>query len=540
MKSRYLLLTILIISLVSFACDLNVLEQKAVKVTFITDEVLEVKTVSVGSKVSQPSAPRRTGYSFDAWYTEDTFENRYDFSQEVTQNLLLYAKWIPNQYTITFQYNSSQANENTTASYDSLINAPRAPDANGTKIFSGWYKNDTYQYRWDFSNDVVRGNTTLYALWLIDPVSVSFDTQGGSYLGGYSIEKGSLLSTPSEPTKEGYVFVGWYSDNSYQNRWNFASDVITQDCILFAKWDPKFASNISPYRAALLSDVPLDNPDDPPTLEQMDAALIAAIQGSFQESLKGTIASVQYLLSDQAQFQARSLSALFRLKVVDEAFAVVKDDTDILSGTVDFLDLEMAASTSKFLEVLEVLSSVDAENPLDYSAFRDILMSGRIGLSTFAHIEDSVALSDTNTIPIDLATGAFLDFGIQNATYREPTADNPIPMEGDVYLDLAYSYATNCVFNGSEVVRAPVLLEIKIKPIAGAHLSQLAPVWDGPSGDLDQTFFETVCSALWDSPYDDSTPYLTLSITTAENVLHVVNLPALQAIGMLFTPPDEP
>ena len=33
------------------------------------------------------------GYMLEGWYTEETFQNRYDFNTKVTRNTLLYAKW---------------------------------------------------------------------------------------------------------------------------------------------------------------------------------------------------------------------------------------------------------------------------------------------------------------------------------------------------------------------------------------------------------------------------------------------------------------
>ena len=49
--------------------------------------------VDAGSTVTKPADPARSGYAFDGWYTENTYENPHDFHAAVTGSLTLYAKW---------------------------------------------------------------------------------------------------------------------------------------------------------------------------------------------------------------------------------------------------------------------------------------------------------------------------------------------------------------------------------------------------------------------------------------------------------------
>lgn len=44
---------------------------------------------------------------------------------------------------------------------------------------------------------------------------------------------GSLLEEPAAPTREGYTFVGWGTD---EGMWNFAEDTVTADITLNARW----------------------------------------------------------------------------------------------------------------------------------------------------------------------------------------------------------------------------------------------------------------------------------------------------------------
>ena len=51
------------------------------------------QTVTKNSKVNEPTAPIKDGYTFDGWYTDSGFTTEYDFSSGVTKDITLYAKW---------------------------------------------------------------------------------------------------------------------------------------------------------------------------------------------------------------------------------------------------------------------------------------------------------------------------------------------------------------------------------------------------------------------------------------------------------------
>ena len=51
-------------------------------------------------------------------------------------------------------------------------------------------------------------------------------------------EKGAKITEPEAPTADGYTFAGWYTDKecTQANKWNFATDEVTVDMTLYAKW----------------------------------------------------------------------------------------------------------------------------------------------------------------------------------------------------------------------------------------------------------------------------------------------------------------
>ena len=67
---------------------------------------------------------------------------------------------------------------------------------------------------------------------------VTFDSEGGSPVASVTVEEGAKVKKPSEPTKEGYYFGGWWIKNkkgNYSSTYNF-SKAVTADLTLYARW----------------------------------------------------------------------------------------------------------------------------------------------------------------------------------------------------------------------------------------------------------------------------------------------------------------
>lgn len=67
------------------------------------------------------------------------------------------------------------------------------------------------------------------------PLTVSFESSGGSAVAARLLMSGDTLMSPEAPTKEGYWFVGWYSDSDFSARYDFGT-VLTADLTLYARW----------------------------------------------------------------------------------------------------------------------------------------------------------------------------------------------------------------------------------------------------------------------------------------------------------------
>jgi len=118
----------------------------------------------VGELPSTFTAP--DGTMFDHWNTApDNSGISYDPGDAVTSDLTLYAQWV-NYYTVTFdlQGHGDAIAPYSPVAYNTTISAPANPSASGWS-FGGWYKEPSCTNAWDFANDKVTANTTLYAKW---------------------------------------------------------------------------------------------------------------------------------------------------------------------------------------------------------------------------------------------------------------------------------------------------------------------------------------------------------------------------------------
>jgi hypothetical protein len=68
--------------------------------------------------------------------------------------------------------------------------------------------------------------------------TVTFDAQGGSTVAPLKVEHGKTVTQPDNPVKASFTFGGWYKESACTTPWNFATDTVTADITLFAKWIP--------------------------------------------------------------------------------------------------------------------------------------------------------------------------------------------------------------------------------------------------------------------------------------------------------------
>lgn len=119
-----------------------------------------------------------------------------------------------------------------------LVANPGIPIKSGF-VFIGW-ETSTGQI-WDFNNDIVEEAITLTAKYVAEGTvlhTISFNTNGGTIVSDLSVETGTVAIAPTAPTRTGYVFTGWYSNQLLTSIFSFIETEIDTDLTLYAKWTP--------------------------------------------------------------------------------------------------------------------------------------------------------------------------------------------------------------------------------------------------------------------------------------------------------------
>ena len=68
--------------------------------------------------------------------------------------------------------------------------------------------------------------------------TIQFETDGGTTVAAMQIDKGAQVTSPTDPSKDGYEFEGWYTDSARTKKatFPFAAD---ENTVLYAKWTEK-------------------------------------------------------------------------------------------------------------------------------------------------------------------------------------------------------------------------------------------------------------------------------------------------------------
>ncbi|MEY9972592.1 putative repeat protein (TIGR02543 family) [Lysinibacillus sp. RC46] len=173
----------------------------------------------------------KSGKSFLGWFEDEDYT--INWSDTVSKPMTVYAKWSP--LAVMFDTDGGNEVPSQTVEHGELVKIPSSPVKAGY-TFEGWYKDKGLIEAWNFDQDVVKKDITLYAKWSKESFIVTFDANGGSEVPSQSVEYGEFIKALSNPVKAGYTFEGWYKDKELTEVWNFDQDVVKKDITLHAKW----------------------------------------------------------------------------------------------------------------------------------------------------------------------------------------------------------------------------------------------------------------------------------------------------------------
>ena len=209
----------------------------------------------------QPLAPTREGYTFAGWTYDAAGTDPVDFSKPLVgggDHATLFAQWTEDKGAdvdenknvkdvLYFANGGVFFDGNVTlqgvTDSDGVARQPLAPTREGY-TFAGWTYDSEGNDPVDFSKPVQGGgdHVTFYAQWTknetpaVETHKVNFYVDGSTTT--VEVEDGKTVDQPSDPSVDGFDFVGWSSSKESFKKFDFSTP-ITEDTTVYAFFTAK-------------------------------------------------------------------------------------------------------------------------------------------------------------------------------------------------------------------------------------------------------------------------------------------------------------
>ena len=280
-----------------------------------------VITQDYGTKFDTPADPTREGYTFAGW--------DMDIPETIpAENMNFTAKWIANQYTLTFDSDGGSDVAAITQDYGTKIETPAAPTKTGY-TFAGWDN--------EIPETMPAESMSFKAQWTINQYTLTFNADNGTENVEITQDYGTKFDTPADPTREGYTFAGWdmdipetipAEDMSFTALWSVNSYklVYILDGEVYAEYDVEYGSEITPENDPEKTGYTFDGwTEIPETMPAHDVE----IYGSFS-----VVTAIRTILADEKAVDVYNLNGVLvkRNVEVDKLDKVLKKGVYIICG----------------------------------------------------------------------------------------------------------------------------------------------------------------------------------------------------------------
>jgi len=170
------------------------------------------QTTGVNAFPSPLPTTTKAGSTFAGWWNSN-FTAQYTAGQPIYGSLIAYAKWIVNSYTVTWVENGGTPAPDDLTDVASLPSPLPAITKTGYEL-DGWYFNSLFAGSAATPGQLITQNETLYAKFVRVSYVIDYELDGGTNNAGnpdeYNVETATI--TLLDPSKVGYTFNGWFSD----------------------------------------------------------------------------------------------------------------------------------------------------------------------------------------------------------------------------------------------------------------------------------------------------------------------------------------
>ena len=203
-------------------------------------------TYGVGATLPTAGDMTYTGHTFKGWYDNENLTGSpvTAIGDTETGNKEYWAKWEANTYTVTLNAGGGTINNGNVTGYTYGVGAtlPTAGDMTYTgHTFKGWYDNENLTgFPVTAISNTETGNKEYWAKWEANTYTVTLNAGDGTINSGdvtsYTYGVGATL--PTDVTRTGYTFKGWYdNENLTGSPVTAIGDTETGNKEYWAKWE---------------------------------------------------------------------------------------------------------------------------------------------------------------------------------------------------------------------------------------------------------------------------------------------------------------
>ena len=173
------------------------------------------ETYKVGDNVVIRDNPTKEGYTFSGWTSDDAAFNSSGFKMPA-RNVTIKGTFVANEYNVTYKVDGAEYATDT-YKVDAGVVIRDIPTKEGY-TFSGWTSDDAAFNSSGFK--MPARNVTIKGTFVANEYNVTYKVDGAEYATDtYKVDAGVVIR--DIPTKEGYTFSGWTSDDAAFNSSGF-------------------------------------------------------------------------------------------------------------------------------------------------------------------------------------------------------------------------------------------------------------------------------------------------------------------------------
>ena len=182
-----------------------------------------------------------TGYEFEGWYFDAEFTNEVKATDvvRIEANTTVYANHIPIVYNITYELDDGENDPDNPATF--IVVTPTITLADAVKegyTFGGWFSDAGMTQEVTKITLGSHADITLYAKFTAIEYDITYNLDGGTNAANpatYTIATATI--TLLDATKDGYTFLGWFSDAGLTTEVTEIALGSTGDITLYAGWE---------------------------------------------------------------------------------------------------------------------------------------------------------------------------------------------------------------------------------------------------------------------------------------------------------------